>query len=172
MFAVTHFPSRGGFCTGASTQGMEPRAKRGCIVPEHITVSFPEDVRTYEEWATYPVDVLQLVCSQVGLAPARLEARDGTEVDGFFPIGGHRCRRRPGPATAGGNDSTWSPSGGHAAPVASVPAVPLPVAHPVILPFQFTWLGPAAEVPDEVIRAVHDLEVRRLCAPGFGFVLA
>ena len=39
----------------------------------------------------------------------------------------------------------------------SVPAVPLPVAHPVIPPFQVTRLGPAAEVPDEVIRPVHDL---------------
>ena len=58
------------FCTGAPTQCMEPRAKRGCIDPEHITASFPEEVRTYEEWATYPVDVLQLVCSQVGLAPS------------------------------------------------------------------------------------------------------
>ena len=39
----------------------------------------------------------------------------------------------------------------------SVPAVPLPVAHPVIPPSQFTRLGPAAEVPDEVIQPVHDL---------------
>ena len=62
----------------------------------------------------------------------------------------------PGTSTAGGDNSTWSPSGGHAAPVASVPAVPLPVAHPVIPPFQFTRLGPAAEVPDKVIRPVHD----------------
>ena len=50
--------------------------------------------------------------------------------------------------------------------------LPLPVAHPVIPPFQFTQLGPAAEVPDEVIRPVPDLEVRWLRAPGFGFVLA
>ena len=131
-----------------------------------------EDVRTYEEWATYPVDVLQLVCSQVGLAPAGSKHEMALRLVVFFQLAGTGATGGPGPVTAGGNDSTWSPSGGHAAPVASVPAVPLPVAHPVILPFQFTRLGPAAEVPDEVIRAVHDLEVRRLCAPGFGFVLA
>ena len=136
----THFPSRGGFCTGAPTQGMEPRALRGRIVPEHITASFPEEVRTYEEWATYPVDVLQLVCSQVGLVPAGSKHEMALRFVFFFPFGGRGRRRRPGTSTAGGNDSTWSPSGGHAAPVASVPAVPLPVAHPVIPPFQFTRL--------------------------------
>ena len=90
----THFPSRGGFCTGAPTQGMEPRAKRGHIVPEHITTSFPEEVQSYEEWATYPVDVLQLVCSQVGLAPASSKHDMALRLVFFFPIGrcGH-CRR-------------------------------------------------------------------------------
>ena len=154
---------------GAPTQGREPRAKRGCIVPEHITASFLEEVRTYEEWATYPVDVLQLVCSQVGLAPAGSKHEMALRLVFFSnccsAVGG------PGLATAGGNDITWSPSGRHAALVASVPAVPLPVAHPVIPPFRFTQLGPAVEVPDEVIRPVNDLEVQRQRAPGFGFSL-
>ena len=78
-----HFPSRGGFCTGAPTQGMEPRAKRGRIVPEHITASFPEEVRTYEACATYPVDALQLVCSQVGLAPAGSKHEMALRLVGF-----------------------------------------------------------------------------------------
>ena len=112
-----------------------------------------------------------------GSGPSRLEARDGTEDAVFFQLAGAGAAGGPGPATAGGNDNTWSPSGGHpdpvaSDPVASVPAVPLPLAHPVIPPFQFTRSGPAAEVPDEVIRPVHDLEVRRLRAPRFVVVLA
>ena len=110
-FPSTHFPSCGGFCTGAPTQGMEPRAKRGRIDPEHITASFPEEVRTYEGWATYPVDVLQLVCSQVGLAPAGSKHEMAMRLVGFFQLAGAGAAGGPGTSTAGGNDSTWSPSG-------------------------------------------------------------
>ena len=111
---------------------MEPRAKRGRIDPEHITALFPEEVRTYDEWATYPVDVLQLVCSQVGLAPAGSKHKMALRLVGVFQLAGAGAAGGPGTSTAGGNDGIWSPSGGHEAPVASVPAVPLPVAHPVI----------------------------------------
>ena len=141
------------FCSGAPTQGMEPRAKHSRMDPEHITASIPEEVWTYDEWAMYPVDVLQLVCSQVGLAPAGSKHEMARRLVGFFQLVGAGTAGGPGTSTAGGNDGTWLPS---ASPVASVLAVPPPVAHPVIPPFQFARLGLAAEVPDEVIQPVHD----------------
>ena len=63
------------------------------------------------------------LCSQVGLASA---GSKHDMVSGFFPKASAGAAGGPGPATAGGNDSTWSPSGGHATQVASVPPVPLP----------------------------------------------
>ena len=141
------------FCSGEPTHGMEPRAKRSRMDPEHITASITE-VRTYDEWETYPVDVLQLVCSQVGLAPAGWKHEIAQRLVGFFQLVGAGAAGGPGTSTAGGNDGTWPPS---AAPVASVLAPPPPVAHPVIPPFQFAWLGLAAKVLDEVIQPVHDL---------------
>ena len=144
----------GFFCSGAPTHGMEPRAKRSRMDPEHITASIPEEVRTYGEWASYPVDVLQLVCSQVGLAPAGSKHEMARRLVGLFQLAGAGAAGGPGTSSAGGNAGTWSPS---AASVASVPAVPPPVAHPVVPPFQFARLGLAAVVPDEVIQPFHDL---------------
>ena len=131
-----------------------PRAMKSRMDPEHITTSIPEEVRTYEEWASYPVDVLQLVCSEVGLAPAGSKHEMARSLVGFFQLAGAGAAGGPGTSSAVGNAGTWSPS---AAPVASVPAVPPPVAHPVVPPFQFARLGLAAEVPDEVIQPFHDL---------------
>ena len=73
---------------------------------------------------------------------------------GFFQLAGAGATGGPRTSSAGGNAGSWSPS---AAPVASMPAVPPPVAHPVVPAFQFTRLGLAAEVPDEVIQPFHDL---------------
>ena len=78
----THFPSCGDFCTGAPTQGMEPLAKRGCIVPEHITASFP-------------VDILQLVCSKVGLAPAGSKHEMAQRLVGFCQRAGSGAAGSP-----------------------------------------------------------------------------
>ena len=133
---------------------MEPRAKKIRLDPTHIPASIPEEVRTYEEWASYPVDVLQLVCSQVGLAPAGSVHEMARRLVGFFQLAGAGAAGGPGTSPAGGNAGTWSPS---AAPVASVPAVPPPMAPPMVPPFQFARLGLAADVPEEVIQPFHDL---------------
>ena len=133
---------------------MEPRAKKIRLDSTQIPASIPEEVRTYEEWASYPVDVLQLVCSQVGLAPAGSVHEMAQRLVGFFQLAGAGAAGGPGTSPAGGNASNWSPS---AAPVASVPAVPPPVAPPMVPPFQFARLGLAADVPEEVIQPFHDL---------------
>ena len=133
---------------------MEPRAKKIRLDPTHIPASIPEEVRTYEEWASYPVGVLQLVCSQVGLAPAGSVHEMARRLVGFFQLAGAGAAGGPGTSPAGGNVGTWSPS---AAPVASVQAVPPPVAPPMVPPFQFARLGLAADVPEEVIQPFHDL---------------
>ena len=117
-------------------------------------VGWIPNMRTYEEWASYPVDVLQLVCSQVGLAPAGSKHEMARRLVGFFQLAGAGAAGGPGTSSAGGNAGTWSPS---AAPVASVPAAPPPVAHSLVPPFQFARLGLAAEMPDEVIQPFHDL---------------
>ena len=95
------------FCSGAPTQGIEPQAKRSRMDPEHITASIPEEVRTYDEWATYLVDVLQLVCSQVGLAPAGLKHEMAPRLVGFFQLAGAGAAGGPRTYAAGGNDGTW-----------------------------------------------------------------
>ena len=133
---------------------MEPRAKKIRLDPTHIPASIPEEVRTYEEWASYPVDVLQLVCSQVGLAPAGSVHEMARRLVGFFQLAGAGAAGGPGTSPAVVNAGTWSPS---AAPVASVPAVPPPVAPPMVPPFQIVRLGLAADVPEEVIQPFHDL---------------
>ena len=133
---------------------MEPRAKKIRLDPTHIPASIPEEVRTYEEWASYPVDALQLVCSQVGLAPAGSVHEMARRLVGFFQLAGAGAAGGPGTSPAGGNAGTWSPS---AAPVASVPAVLPHVAPPMVPPFQFARLGLAADVPEEVIQPFHDL---------------
>ena len=133
---------------------MEPRAKKIRLDSTLIPASIPEEVRTYQEWASYPLDVLQLVCSQVGLAPAGSGHEMAQRLMGFFQLAGAGAAGGPGTSPAGGNASNWSPS---AAPVASVPAVPPPVAPPMVPPFQFARLGLAADVPEEVIQPFHDL---------------
>ena len=136
---------------------MEPRAKKIRLDPTHIPASIPEEVRTYEEWASYPVDVLQLVCSQVGLAPAGSVHEMARRLVGFFQLAGAGAAGGPGTSPAGGQCWHLVALGSSGGLCADCPPPPPPVAPPMVPPFQFARLGLAADVPEEVVQPFHDL---------------